>query len=113
MVPTLLDNTEEDEPITIHLVAYERSRSLPSSVAGVHRSPSVGGGSSSSSSSQGETSEGQAGVSRQPSLTPVQEAGRDERANPPNQQSQRVVSGVVVKQRYLQVLFWVKHLELA
>lgn len=84
----------DDEPITIHLVAYERSKSMPSTTSattasGVRRTPSVGGG-----SSQGETSENEGGVSRQPSLASVQEEGRDERADPPNQQTRRVVSDV-------------------
>ena len=89
VVPTSLEGSD-DEPITIHLVAYERSKSMPStSSATTAGGVPVGGG-----SSQGETSGNQGGVSRQPSLASVQE-GRDERAEPPNQQTRRVVSDVV------------------
>ena len=87
-VPTSLNTPEEDDSIVIHLVAYERSKSVPStgSVTGTAERPHA---SASSSSVGARGRQGAGGQETGPSE-------RGERAGIPEQPSQRVVCAGLV-----------------
>lgn len=86
-----LRSPEANEPTVIHLVAYERSKSAPSTTSVTDTAERVH--SSASNGQEGvRNGQGTGGTSRQPSMNPVQDSRhRDGGERLPEQPTQRVV----------------------